>query len=78
MSEQLTKDSLVSRDPAASKTERMADKAYDPVIVLNFIADPTYAPYCMRCSGLKRMKLVEPFLWEHECGAVHDERQVLT
>ena len=25
-----------------------------------------------------RMKVVEPFLWEHGCGAVHDERQVLS
>lgn len=40
----------------------------------NYIADPTYAPYCMRCEGLHRMKLVEPFLWNHPCGAVHDER----
>lgn len=70
-------DSLVSRDPNASKAERMADKANDPVIVLNYLLDVTYAPYCMRCGGLKRMKVVEPFLWEHDCGAVHDERQVL-
>jgi hypothetical protein len=70
-------DSRVTRDPAASKAERMADKAHNPVIVLNHILDPKYAPYCMRCSGLHRMKVVEPFLWEHDCGAIHDERQVL-
>jgi hypothetical protein len=50
----------------------------DPVIVLNHIIDPTYAPYCMRCSGLQRMTVVAPFLWEHHCGAIHDERQVLS
>lgn len=71
-------DSIVSRDPNASKAERMADKAHDPVIVLNHIADPKYAPYCGRCTGLFRMKVVEPFLWEHGCGAIHDERQVLS
>lgn len=69
--------SLVSQDPNASERERMADKAHSPVIVLNHIADPSYAPYCGRCSGLHRMKVVEPFLWTHGCGAVHDERQVL-
>mgnify|MGYP001566265268 FL=1 len=71
-------DSIVSRDPSASRAERMADKAHDPVIVLNHIADPTYAPYCMRCNGLNRMTVMEPFLWKHYCGAIHDERQVLS
>jgi hypothetical protein len=70
--------SLVSRDPRASERERMADLAHSPVIVLNHIADPKYAPYCGRCSGLVRMKVVAPFYWEHSCGAVHDERHVLT
>lgn len=71
--------SLVSQDPAASKHERMADKAYDPVIVLNHILDPTYAPYCMRCTGIHRMTVIEPFRWEcMRCGGVHDERQVLS
>jgi hypothetical protein len=70
--------SLVEQDPNASPREKMAAAAHDPVIVLNHIADPTYAPYCCRCTGLHRMKVVEPFLWEHSCGAIHDERQVLT
>lgn len=71
--------SLVSQDPNASERERMADKAHSPVIVLNHIADPMYAPYCGRCSGLHRMRVVEPFLWTHDCcGAIHDERQVLS
>lgn len=52
-------------------------KAHSLVIVSNHQKDPTYAPYCMRCSGLHRMKVVEPFLWKHMCGAIHDERQVL-
>lgn len=74
----LTEDSMVCRDPNASQREKMADKAHDAVIVLNHLADPTYAPYCMRCSGLHRMTVVAPFLWKHGCGAVHDEQQVLT
>lgn len=78
MSEQPSSETLVSQDPNASERERMADKAHDPIIVLNHIADPTYAPYCGRCSGLHRMNVVEPFLWRHGCGAVHDERQVLS
>jgi len=43
-------------------------------IVENAIKDPTYAPYCGRCSGLHRMTRVEPFLWKHRCGAIHDSR----
>lgn len=78
MVEQPSSNTMVARDPNASKTERMADKAHSPVIVLNYIADPSYAPYCGRCTGLYRMTLVEPFLWEHGCGAIHDERQVLS
>lgn len=53
-------------------------KARSYVIVSNHRDDPAYAPYCGRCSGLYRMKVVEPFLWKHACGAIHDERQVLT
>lgn len=75
---QRTAEGLVANDPAASRNERMADAAHSAVIVLNHIADPTYAPYCGRCTGLYRMKVVEPFLWEHGCGAIHDERQVLS
>lgn len=53
-------------------------KAHAYVVVSNYANDPSYCPYCMRCSGLHRMKLVEPYLWRHHCGAVHDERQVIT
>jgi hypothetical protein len=69
--------SLVEQDTNASQRECMAAAAHDPVIVLNHLADPTYAPYCLRCRGLHRMKVVAPFYWEHHCGAVHDERHVL-
>lgn len=74
----ITTETRVARDPNASVREKMADKAHDPVIVLNHIADPNYAPYCMRCDGLHRMRVVEPFFWTHDaCGSIHDERQVL-
>jgi hypothetical protein len=53
-------------------------KARNFFVVSNAISNPRYAPYCLRCTGMQRMKLVEPFLWEHECGAVHDERQVIS
>jgi hypothetical protein len=52
-------------------------KAHDKTIVMNHDKDPAYAPYCGRCRGFHRMSVVEPFLWKHGCGAVHDERQVL-
>lgn len=71
--------SKVSQDPDASEAEKMADKAHDPVIVLNHLMDPTYAPYCMRCPGIRRMAVRKPFFWEcARCGALHDERQVLS
>lgn len=43
---------------------------------INAEADPTYCPYCMRCSGLVRMQLVEAMLWRCSCGAEHDERDI--
>lgn len=70
--------SRVARDPNASRMERIADKANSPIIALLAAENPDYCPYCMRCQGLHRMTKVEPFLWEHSCGAIHDERQVLT
>lgn len=39
----------------------------------NYDKDPSYRPYCMRCPGLVRMKLVRPLHWECECGAIHIE-----
>ena len=52
-------------------------KAKSYVIAANYHSNPNYSPYCGRCPGLDRMKLVEPYLWNHFCGAIHDERQVL-
>ncbi len=41
----------------------------------NAIKDPTYAPYCMRCSTFDRMRKVETMYWRcARCGAQHDER----
>jgi hypothetical protein len=53
------------------------NKAHSLVIVHNRATDKHYSPYCGRCPGLDRMKPVEPFLWKHFCGAIHDERQVI-
>ena len=52
-------------------------RAKDFVVVQNHLKDPNYAPYCLRCIRAVRMTVIEPFLWKHHCGAVHDERQVL-
>lgn len=42
---------------------------------VNAEKDPTYCPYCMRCSGLIRMQKVEDFYWRCAvCRAEHDER----
>jgi len=68
MSEQLSPDQIVV-EPA---------KAKNWLVVSNAIRNPQYVPYCLRCDGLHRMRLIEPFLWRHDCGAEHDERQVIS
>lgn len=41
---------------------------------LNAEADPTYAPYCLRCSTTARMQKHGEMLWVCLCcGAEHDE-----
>jgi hypothetical protein len=44
------------------------------IVRMNAEQDPSYRPYCMRCTGLVRMKIQAPMLWKCSCGAVHDER----
>lgn len=46
----------------------------DDQVRINAEKDPTYAPYCLRCRTMERMKIVEPFLWSCACGAICDER----
>lgn len=42
-------------------------------VARNAVKDPTYAPYCGRCSTMERMRKIETFYWEcRHCGAVHD------
>lgn len=53
-------------------------KAKNFLVVANAIENPRYTPYCLRCTGLHRMQMIEPFLWRHHCGAEHDERQVIS
>lgn len=49
--------------------ELLADFAHQ-----NALKDPTYAPYCMICPGLKRAKIVAPFVWHCDCGGTRDDR----
>lgn len=46
------------------------------VIFRNVENDPNYAPYCMRCPGLTRMRKIEPHYWRCGCGAECDYRGV--
>lgn len=46
----------------------------DWIVINNAKKDPAYCPYCMRCSGLARMRRVESFYWKHSCGAECDLR----
>jgi hypothetical protein len=41
--------------------------------------ESSYCPYCMRCKGLVRMRIVERFYWRcARCGAEHDERAAVS
>jgi hypothetical protein len=43
---------------------------------INAEKDSSYKPYCIGCSTMKRMEIVERFLWKCSvCGAIHDERE---
>lgn len=44
------------------------------IVRTNAEKDASYCPYCMRCSGMVRMKKVADFYWRCKCGAEHDER----
>lgn len=44
------------------------------VILRNVEKDPHYAPYCMRCPGLMRMRTIGRHYWRCGCGAECDYR----
>jgi hypothetical protein len=44
------------------------------IVRINAEKNSNYCPYCLRCSGLVRMKKITAFFWKCKCGAVHDER----
>jgi hypothetical protein len=44
------------------------------IILRNEKERPGYAPYCMRCRGLVRMRVVELHYWRCHCGAQCDYR----
>jgi hypothetical protein len=48
------------------------------IILRNVEKDPYYAPYCMRCRGLVRMRLFERHYWQCACGASCDYRHAVT
>lgn len=45
------------------------------VILHNEAKGEGYAPYCMRCPGLVRMRAVEAHYWRCRCGAQCDYRE---
>lgn len=61
----------------AARLEVILQTSEMSLVKRNALADPTYCPYCMRCSGPMsvRMTKVAHLLWKHHCGAVHDERE---
>lgn len=49
---------------------------YKSQVRLNAEADPAYAPYCLRCSTMRRMQKLREMMWRcTECGAEHDENK---
>jgi len=59
----------------ADNATRDHDAWQRDVILRNEAARPGYAPYCMRCPGLVRMRVVEPHYWRCHCGAQCDYRE---
>lgn len=58
--------------------ESFAIDAWQQEIVLRNVAtDPYYAPYCLRCRGLVRMRRVERHYWRCHCAVQCDYRQRL-
>jgi hypothetical protein len=53
----------------------MNDDLQRRIILANVEKDPYYAPYCMRCKGLVRMRIVERHYWSCACGAQYDLRE---
>ena len=45
------------------------------IILDNVERDPHYAPYCLRCRGLVRMRRVTLHYWNCHCGAQCDYRK---
>jgi hypothetical protein len=43
------------------------------IVHQNALKNPNYAPYCMRCKGLKRMIKTGTLSWGCSCGASHKE-----
>lgn len=55
----------------------MNEERGDAIVRANALKDSKYCPYCLRCSGLVRMKRVSHMFWRCRCGAMHDERDNL-
>lgn len=45
------------------------------IVLDNYRRDPSYRPYCLGCSTMERMTLVEPYRWRCKCGADYDLRE---
>lgn len=48
----------------------------EAIVINNARKDPNYCPYCLRCTGLVRMKKVCDFFWRCKCGAMQDSRAI--
>lgn len=53
---------------------KMLQDLSDRIILDNVKKDPSYAPYCIPCPGLKRMVKVEFLYWKCSCGTQCDLR----
>jgi hypothetical protein len=61
--------------PDLDEAVRLAREVMDDQVQRNQAKDPTYSPYCLRCSGLVRLKKVERDLWQcTRCDVVRDDR----
>jgi hypothetical protein len=61
--------------PDLDEAVRLAREVMDDQVQRNQAKDPTYSPYCLRCSGLVRLKKIERDLWQcTRCDVVRDDR----
>lgn len=72
-------DPLHCIHPGTGKEITINARDYVERLVLrNAVKNPTYGPYCLRCSTMERMQKIEFLFWRcRHCQAVQDSRPTI-